>query len=431
MTYSEAVEYLYSQLPAYQKIGKSAYKADLSNIIELCKKLDNPQNKLRTIHIGGTNGKGSTSHALAALLQSQGLSVGLYTSPHLFDFRERIKINGKYISKQYVIGFVQRTKHLVASVQPSFFELTVALAFEYFVKQKIDVAIIEVGLGGRLDSTNIITPLLSVITNISLEHTDILGDTIEAIAGEKAGIIKSNIPVLISERDTQTVDVFTAKAKAMNSPLHFTDKILQVTQEHSGEMKLRLNGQVQSFRSDLTGLYQRKNLAAAIAAFELVKGHFNIAGTESLSGLNQVKKLTGFMGRWDKLNDDPLVYADACHNKAGMKAAVETIQSMTQINQVHCILGFSSGKDVAGILEEIPEHFRLNFVGFSNSRALDPAVLLKSSKNTGRTSVKFDSLNQAIQQVYSLYREGDLIFIGGSIFLLSELDPNYFEKEVR
>ena len=341
MDYQQTINYLYSQLPVFTRVGASAYKADLSNTIELCRRVDNPQNKFKSVHIGGTNGKGSTSHMLAAILQTAGYKTGLYTSPHLKDFRERIRINGEMISEQTVIDFVAKHKSDFEDIQPSFFEMTVALAFDIFAREKVDIAVIEVGLGGRLDSTNIITPLLSVITNIGWDHMNILGDTLQLIAAEKAGIIKPHIPVIIGEKQDEVADIFIAKAKQEDTEINFASELFEVKSERLKVKGLDFDEQLaievtqnpklktQNLKLDLTGSYQLKNVKTVLAAVnELRLQKFIITDEHIKTALRQVKKLTGLHGRWEVLSHDPLTICDTGHNPDGIQEVLKNIAAV-------------------------------------------------------------------------------------------------------
>ncbi|MBK8496951.1 MAG: bifunctional folylpolyglutamate synthase/dihydrofolate synthase [Chitinophagaceae bacterium] len=326
MTYQQTIDYLFSQLPMYSRIGAAAYKEDLHNTIALCNAINNPQTKFKCIHIAGTNGKGSTSHMLAAILQQAGYKTGLYTSPHLKDFRERIKINGEMISKEHVVDFVERTKTISEKIKPSFFELTVAMAFDHFEKQQVDIAVIETGLGGRLDSTNIISPILSIITNIGYDHMDILGDTLEKIATEKAGIIKPGIPVVIGEYLPETKSIFINKAKGSNAPIHFAADEFVVTNVHyniqwlSCDITDTKHNSTETFELDLNGLYQTKNICTVLSAVEILKQQgFNIKSSTAKDALKNVKDLTGLKGRWDVISDHPIIILDVAHNEDGIK----------------------------------------------------------------------------------------------------------------
>ena len=325
MTYEQTIHYLYRKLPLYSQLGIRAYKADLTNTLALCEMMGNPQNKIKTIHIAGTNGKGSVSHILSAIFQQCGYKTGLYTSPHLKDFRERIKVNGKMISKKFVSYFVQKTKSFSEQINPSFFELTFVMALQYFAEQHTDIALIETGLGGRLDSTNVITPQLSVITNISYDHTDILGNTLDKIAFEKAGIIKNNVPVVIGETTDETKNVFIAKANECNSPIVFAEEQFKVVKtkfnNHSLEVELKNNssGKNNSFKLDLNGIYQQKNLRTVLTAIDVLKKTFSLQDENISYALSHVKKLTGLHGRWEIIHHSPLVVLDVAHNADGIE----------------------------------------------------------------------------------------------------------------
>ena len=372
MNYQQTIQYLYSQLPLFTRDGASAYKADLTNTIELLKRIDNPQHKFKSVHVGGTNGKGSTSHMLAAILQTAGYKTGLYTSPHLKDFRERIRINGQMISEQTVIDFVEAHTTDFDEIRPSFFEMTVALAFDVFAKEKVDIAIIEVGLGGRLDSTNVITPLLSIITNIGWDHMNILGDTLRLIAGEKAGIIKPGVPVIIGEYQEEIADVFTNKAALEGAEISFASNVWNTeVGRHNAEDNLNefLDVQViptsdsglhtSDFRLDLTGSYQLKNIKTVLCAVDELRLHgYNITDEHLTTALSQVKTLTGLHGRWEVLSKHPLTICDTGHNPEGMQEVLQNITSV-KYNKLHFVLGMVNDKDSSKILTILPHQSTL------------------------------------------------------------------------
>ncbi|MFM7851401.1 MAG: bifunctional folylpolyglutamate synthase/dihydrofolate synthase, partial [Flammeovirgaceae bacterium] len=319
--YQQTLEYLYQNLPMFQRVGVSAFKKDLTNTIALCEALGNPQHKFKAIHVAGTNGKGSTSHMLAAVLQSAGYKTGLYTSPHLKNFTERIRINGQEVPPSFVVDFVNRIHTAIESINPSFFEITVAMAFDYFAQQQVDVAVVEVGLGGRLDSTNVINPVLSVITNISWDHMDLLGDTLPQIAYEKAGVIKQNTPVIISEYQPEVMEVFKKKTSETNSPITLADEVYQV--KNNGFGKFIVN-ETTEFQLDLLGNYQQKNVAGVLAAIDVLRGAGFIISKEAIStGLSQTTSLTGLKGRWQKLGENPLVICDTGHNEPGVQQVLQ------------------------------------------------------------------------------------------------------------
>ena len=426
MTYKQTLDYLYAKLPMFTRVGASAYKKDLHNVIAMCEQLGNPQNNFKTVHVGGTNGKGSTSHMLAAVLDEAGYKTGLYTSPHLKDFRERIRINGKMISKRFVVDFVKRQKALIEELNPSFFEVTVAMAFSYFSLKKVDVAVIEVGLGGRLDSTNIITPDLSVITNISLDHTNILGNTLTAIAAEKAGIIKKGIPVVIGEQHSETDKIFLNKAQETNSEIIFAEQKLQVSVfERKGlYLNLTLTGDniiFEDLQSDLTGLYQLKNIQTVVSALlKLIEIGYKINFTHIYSGLRSVKSLTGLQGRWQMINDRPLTICDTAHNIGGMTEVVRNI-SYTQFDHLHIVIGMVKDKDITGVLKLLPSKAQYYFCEPMLERALEVEELASQARLLGLSGEVFSTVQQAYNAAKIKAKKNDLIFIGGSTFVVAEV----------
>ncbi|RZK14357.1 MAG: bifunctional folylpolyglutamate synthase/dihydrofolate synthase [Pedobacter sp.] len=382
MNYQQTLNYLYSKLPMFTRVGASAFKKDLTNTIIFCEALDNPQHKFKSIHVAGTNGKGSTSHMLAAILQEQGYKTGLYTSPHLKDFRERIRINGKMISKTEVVSFVKNQQKLINEVEPSFFEVTVALAFDHFAKHQVDIAIIEVGLGGRLDSTNIIQPEISVITNISMDHTNMLGNTLEEIAGEKAGIIKKDTPVVIGETQEKSAPVFLANAKKIDAPILFADAMLTARDFKIQNSKLSLSvyqdDQIKYDKliCDLTGIYQHKNILTVLKSLEVLneKTSFKVSKSSIYSGLKQVKKLTGLQGRWQTLSKNPLVICDTGHNEAGIAEVIKNI-AKTPFEKLHVVFGMVKDKDISKVLSMMPKNATYYFCKPNLERALDAMEL--------------------------------------------------------
>jgi len=379
MSYESTLEYLYDRLPVFHHVGASAYKPGLDNTIRLMNALENPHHKYKTIHVAGTNGKGSVSHILAAIFQSAGYKTGLYTSPHLVDFGERIRVNGAMIDRQYVIDFVEQNKDIFDEIQPSFFEATMAMAFRYFADEKVDIAIIEVGLGGRLDSTNIISPLLSVITNISFDHVAFLGDTLAKIAFEKAGIIKQNIPVVVGEWLPETRPVFEQKAKEMNSPLYIPNTKLKFTGYENNKMIVQTDGGMQ-YKVGLTGDYQLKNVATVLRTLEVLNRigtiPIRLDDTALRSGLENVVEITGFRGRWEVLQDKPRMVADTGHNVAGIEYVVEQLKHQTY-EKLHIVIGMVNDKDISHVLELLPREAEYYFTQAAVPRAL-PAVELKS-----------------------------------------------------
>ncbi len=434
MDYQQTLDYLYQQLPMFTRVGTSAFKKDLTNTLLLCEKLGNPQHKFKTIHVGGTNGKGSTSHMLAAILQTAGYKTGLYTSPHLKDFRERIRINGEMISEEKVIDFVADQQENMDQIKPSFFEMTVAMAFDYFAREKVDIAVIEVGLGGRLDSTNVIAPLLSVITNIGWDHMNLLGNSLPEIAAEKAGIIKKNTPVIIGEYQPEIATVFTEKAKQENAPLRFASEEWLIEKVESEkqvldylEVRVRpADGIWTSFshlvlKLDLTGLYQLKNLKNVLSALdELRKKNFKISNDAVFMALKEVKKLTGLMGRWQTLSQNPLIICDTGHNPEGITEVVKNINSTSHQN-LHFILGMVADKDIGKILSLLPKTATYYFCKPDMPRGLDAETLKIEAEGYGLKGNYFSSVKEALQAAKINASQDDLIFAGGSTFVVAEL----------
>lgn len=404
MTYQQTLDYLFSQLPMFQRIGASAYKVDLSNTIELCNLLGNPQHHFKSVHIAGTNGKGSTSHMLASILQEAGYTVGLYTSPHLIDFRERIKINGEMISEQEVVDFVTKYKKDFEKINLSFFEWTVGLAFDYFSNQKVDIAVVETGLGGRLDSTNVIIPEISIITNIGKDHMQFLGDTLEKIALEKAGIIKKNVPIIIGETQPEIKHVFVSKAKDLGSAIYFADQIIQ-----------------QGLESDLKGSYQKKNIKTVLASVhELKKLEFAISDEQIKSGLLHVVRNTGLMGRWQTLGLDPKIICDTGHNEAGIREVISQLESLTY-NKLHFVLGAVNDKEIDSVLELLPKNAVYYFCQAKIPRALDVNELKNKAKSYRLNGNAYSSVKNAYEEAKKTANKHDLIFIGGSTFVVAEV----------
>lgn len=403
MNYQQTLDYLFSQLPMFQRVGASAYKADLNNTIELCKLLHHPEKNFKSIHIAGTNGKGSTSHMLASILQEAGYKVGLYTSPHLKDFRERIKINGVMISEQEVVDFVIKHQSEFEQIKLSFFEWTVGLAFDYFSKKQVDIAVIETGLGGRLDSTNVITPLVSVITNIGKDHTQFLGETLAKIASEKAGIIKENIPIIIGETQQETQQVFIDKALEKSAKIFFADKIITT-----------------NYESDLKGIYQEKNKKTVLAAIQqLMINGFSIAEENIKNGLLNVVKNTGLLGRWQILSENPLTICDTGHNEAGIKEVLKQI-SLTKHNHLHFVFGAVNDKEIDSIISMLPKNATYYFCQAKIPRALDVNNLYTKAKEFELKGNPYDSVENAIKQAKANASVNDLVFVGGSTFVVAE-----------
>lgn len=402
MNYQQTVDWLFNQLPMYQNQGKAAYKADIGNIVDACKKLDQPQLKFPSVHIAGTNGKGSSSHMLASVLQEAGYKVGLYTSPHLKDFRERIRINGQMISQNEVIAFVDQNKSLFSDLGASFFEMTVAMSFDYFAKQKVDIAIIETGLGGRLDSTNIINPLVSVITNISMDHSNLLGNTIEAIAEEKAGIIKSNTPVIIGKKQKEISSIFESIASSKNAKLVQTKSY--------------------TYDCDLKGNYQKENINTSVETIiQLKKLGWNVSEKNIIVGLKNVVANTQLQGRWQILKSDPLVICDTGHNIEGIKQIVEQLKSINY-QKLHFVIGFVQDKNIEDILDLLPtERVDYYFCQPKIQRALKIEKLTSIAKKKGITGLIFKNVKQAYEQAINNANTKDLVFIGGSTFVVAEI----------
>jgi dihydrofolate synthase / folylpolyglutamate synthase len=428
MTYSQTLEFLFSRLPAYHRIGKAAYRNNLENTILLDNYFHNPHTKYLTIHVAGTNGKGSVSHMIASVLQEAGYKTGLYTSPHLKDFRERIKINGEMIPEQDVISFTQNHHGIIDSLKPSFFEMTVAMAFNYFAEQLIDVAVIEVGLGGRLDSTNIINPVLSVITNIGHDHMDLLGDTPEKIAIEKAGIIKDKIPVIISETQEETEKVFNNRAKEKGSVIVFADKCFSCDFDDpsalNGERgflmtELSTNTRVKGI-SALGGDYQSKNLQAVFAAFGILNRAFKVSGENITDGIRNVIINTGLRGRWQILSAKPLTICDTGHNMEGLKYVMAQIKQINK-SALHIVLGFVNDKDLGSVLPLFPADAYYYFTRASVPRALNESVLAAEAAKYGLAGHSFPSVAAALSSARSKASASDLIFIGGSTFVVAEV----------
>lgn len=421
LNYQEVLDYLYAQLPMFTRIGAAAFKKDLTNTIALCNVLQNPQREFKSIHIAGTNGKGSTSHGLAAILQEAGYKTGLYTSPHLKDFRERIRINGEMISQEEVIAFVEMYKSAFDEIQPSFFEWTVALCFHHFAKHKIDIAVIETGLGGRLDSTNVITPELSVITNIGFDHTDLLGNTLAKIAVEKAGIIKQNIPVVIGEKHEETLPVFLQKAKEKNAPIIFAEEKTPITNSRfeNGNMLFEANGI--PFETDLGGYYQQKNMATVLGCIEpLQQAGFRINKNHIREALKSIKVKTGLQGRWQILSQNPITVCDTAHNEAGLSYVLEQIKNIKK-NKLHVVFGVVRDKDVSKILAMLPKDAKYYFCQANLPRALPASELQNLANSIGLSGMAFESVAEALSVAQKKANKDDMIFIGGSTFVVAEI----------
>jgi dihydrofolate synthase/folylpolyglutamate synthase len=427
MTYKETIEFLYTQLPVYHRIGKAAYKADLGNAMKLDEYFNHPHRKFRSVHVAGTNGKGSVSHMIASVLQEAGYKTGLYTSPHLKDFRERIKINGQMIPKKKVVSFVEKNKEVLISVEASFFEMSVAMAFDHFAKEEVEIAVIEVGLGGRLDSTNIISPLLSVITNIGHDHMDLLGNTLEKIAGEKAGIIKKNIPVVIGEKLDSTKSVFSEKAAETSSELLFAEDSYECKLEN-----LNLESSTRLFclslkhttykicgETPLGGDYQINNLPVVACATDILRRFFDISPDNFTEGIRKTIINTDLQGRWQILGKEPLIICDTGHNREGLEYVLEQIKRI-QKAKLHMIIGFVNDKDLSGVLPLFPQDATYYFTKASVPRALDENILKTDASRFGLTGDSFDNVAIAVQAARKNAGKNDMIFIGGSTFVVAD-----------
>lgn len=425
--YEAVLDFLYRQLPMFQRQGPSAFKKDLTNITSLCEHLNNPQEKFTSIHIAGTNGKGTTTHILSSIFQSAGYKVGVYTSPHYLDLRERIKINNQLISKEAVVGFVDRLKDTIEDVKPSFFEMMVAMAFDYFANEKVDIAIIETGLGGRLDSTNVIRPALSVITNISYDHQDLLGDTLPEIAGEKAGIIKQNIPVIIGESQTEVKNVFVQKANALASPYSFADQHwkVEISDESIDQYKLDIykEGELQYENAvlDLKGSVMLKNVVTALGTMEVWNLNYTSISKEAIiDGLSKIRKQSYFLGRMQVLGQSPLVLADSAHNAGGLKSLFEEVNKL-EFQQLHIVFGMVADKPLSKILEYLPASAIYYAVEAKIPRAKPAEILANELKHAGLIVKSADSVEKGKIQAIAEAKSDDLVLICGSIFVVAEI----------
>lgn len=427
MTYPETIDYLYSALPMFSRIGDAAIKKDLTNTLILCDRLHNPQQRFKSIHVAGTNGKGSVSHMLAAILQSCGYKTGLYTSPHLKDFRERIKVNGEMITQEAVVRFTEAIIPSINEIQPSFFEITVAMAFDYFADQEVEFAVIETGLGGRLDSTNIVMPELSIITNIGMDHMQILGDTLEKIAWEKAGIIKDIIPVIIGALQPETAPVFKAKAAEKNAPIFFADTQRYVD-EYKNEMQELVvtvvdtaSNEKQKIHLDLTGIYQTKNIVTVLAAVnQLKKLGWEIEEKDMLYGLRHAKKITGLHGRWEVVHHDPAVVLDVAHNEDGIKQLVAQIE-FTDYHNLHIVIGMVKDKEVEKIMTLLPREATYYFTKAPIPRAMPEDQLALIATDHGLKGHQYADVNTALITAVNRANKDDLIVVCGSVFVVGEV----------
>lgn len=425
MNYQQTLDFLFKRLPMFSRIGSAAFKKDLTNTLALCEFLGNPQHQFKSIHIAGTNGKGSTSHMLSAILQTAGYRTGLYTSPHLRDFRERIRINGIMCDKDFVVDFTSRIQPMIDKLEPSFFEITVAMAFDYFVQQKVDIAVIEVGLGGRFDSTNIITPELSIVTNIGWDHMNLLGNTLAEIAFEKAGIIKPGIPVIIGEVIPESKPVFEKAAK--NSPLVYAQQQRMVADWKYKDHHLFTNvveiaaDRHQLYQLDLSGIYQHKNLLTVLeAAHQLEHQGWKITHAAIQQALKQVKRLTGFHGRWEVIHQQPTVILDVAHNVDGIQQLREQIE-LSDYHHLHIIFGMVKDKDTDSVLSLLPKQAVYYFTQAQIPRAMDATELAQKAALKGLTGKIYPEVNQALQNALQNAHPDDLILVCGSVFLVGEV----------
>jgi dihydrofolate synthase/folylpolyglutamate synthase len=427
MNYKETLDFLFTALPMFQRIGAPAYKANLDNTLALDEYLDHPHTYFKSVHVAGTNGKGSVCHMLSAIFQEAGYRTGLYTSPHMKDFRERIRINGKCIDKQDVTDFVNNHKQFIDTLKPSFFEMTVAMAFDYFRKEKVDIAIIETGLGGRLDSTNVVQPVVSVITNIGLDHTNFLGNTLEKITVEKAGIIKYRIPVVIGE--TQKIfPVFMKKANEMQATLYIADQWYRVEEivpetidRQSFQVYLKDDLIFDRMVTDLAGKYQMKNLATVLRTIDVLKeAGFKVTDRAIFSGCKNVKRLTGIRGRWEILGTAPLVICDIGHNREGLMEVVRQI-NRTPHKKLHFIFGTVSDKDPAAVLKILPKEATYYFTRADIPRALAKEELFAMASKIGLRGAIYSTPAEALEAARQVSGSDDLIFVGGSTFVVAEV----------
>ncbi|MGJ8659430.1 MAG: bifunctional folylpolyglutamate synthase/dihydrofolate synthase [Cellulophaga fucicola] len=402
MTYSQTLDWMFAQLPIYQNKGKSAFNGKLDNIKLFSKALGSPEEKFKSIHVAGTNGKGSSSHMLASILQEAGYKVGLYTSPHLKDFRERIRINGEMISKKDVVGFIEDNKQFFNDHKLSFFEMTVAMAFEHFANEEVDIAIIEVGLGGRLDSTNIITPEVSLITNIGLDHTDLLGDTIAKIAVEKGGIIKETVPVVVSESQEETTSIFKVIAKEKNASIVFADSVF-----------------IKEYKTSLLGNYQQKNIKGVVSALHQLKG-FVVEDNAIVNGLLNVVENTGLMGRWQVLQDNPKVICDTAHNAEGLSLTMQQLKTQNY-KELFIVLGVVKDKNLDAIFPYFPKNANYFFCSPKIERGLDATLLQQRASKFLLKGDVYLSVKEALEKVKSIAKKEDLIYVGGSTFVVAEI----------
>jgi dihydrofolate synthase/folylpolyglutamate synthase len=424
MNYNDTLNYLYNRLPMFQRIGSAAYKANLDNTIALMNHLNHPEKKFKSVHVAGTNGKGSSSHMLASVLQEAGYKVGLYTSPHLKDFKERIKINGELIPEAYIVSFVEEHKLVFEKIEPSFFEWTVALAYQYFADEKVDIAVIEVGLGGRLDSTNVITPEVCLITNIGWDHMNLLGDTLDKIATEKAGIIKNNVPVVISQKQPELEPVFNNKATKSKAPIYFAEDEIEIKRKDRSNylQKVDINSKNLNIELelDLPGTYQLQNIKGVLKTlFILQEKGWKINLNDIQKGIRYVKKNNGLFGRWQVIGEHPLIICDTGHNKDGILQVLENIK-LTPHNQLHLVLGMVNDKDISGVLQLLPQDAHYYFCKPQIPRGLESEELMKTALSFGLKGEDCKTVKQAIDIAKSKADKNDLIFVGGSTFVVAD-----------
>ena len=431
MTYAETLDYLFNALPMFQRVGASAYKADLTNTISLCEHLGNPQETFKTIHVAGTNGKGSTSHALASVFQAAGYKTGLYTSPHLKSFTERIRIDGKEITEEDVVEFVANNRAFLDQLQPSFFEMTVGMAFWYFAKEAVDIAVIEVGMGGRLDSTNVIHPELCVITTIGYDHTQFLGNTLPLIAGEKAGIIKQGVPVVISQTQKETQEVFSQLAAAKQAAIVFADQVWEVTKlpesenpsiQQSANFKVRSSDGEFNLKFGLNGDYQRFNLPGILEAVKQLRNQgWNLSDTALQVGLESISEQTGLKGRWQLLQVNPIILADTGHNEAGIGEVVNQLKKYSY-SKLWMVIGMVNDKDISKVLDLLPKEANYIFCQASIPRAMDAHELARKGNEKGLIGQVIPTVTEALEFARKNASPDDLIFIGGSTFVVAEIE---------
>jgi len=439
LSYSETIEFLYGHLPMFQRIGPAAYKNSLDNSLKLDGIYHHPHSCFKTVHVAGTNGKGSVSHMIAAVLQAAGYKTGLYTSPHLKDFRERIRVNGQMIAEEIVDYWVNdfRAKNKLWKIDASFFELTVAMAFDFFKQEKVDIAVVEVGLGGRLDSTNIIEPEVSVITNIGFDHTSLLGDSLEKIAIEKAGIIKRGVPVVVGITQPEIRHLFEERAKSAKAPLFFADSeyltdysMLSLDGKQVFQVRNKTGIVYPDLKIDLLGLYQRKNLPAVLKTIGLlVEKGWKISREDIYAGLSAVKSRTGLMGRWQVIGANPMVVCDTGHNPDGIREVTDQISAMAY-RRLHMVLGFVKDKDIAGILRLLPPDAGYYFTKANLPRALDEKILIGMANEAGLKGESYESVNEAFKAALQNADCEDLVFVGGSTFVVAEILQDFICKNL-